>query len=38
VERRGRPALELASATGAAYELGVRGGGHGVPLQPFPDP
>jgi hypothetical protein len=39
VERRGRPALELASATGAAYELGgPAGGGHGVPLEPYPDP
>lgn len=38
VERPGRPALELASAFGGAYELGVRETDHGVPLQPFPDP
>jgi hypothetical protein len=39
VERPGRPALELATAHGAAYELGLPPGtGHGVPLEPFPDP
>ena len=38
VERPGRPALELASAHGGAYELGIRETDHGVPLQPFPDP
>jgi hypothetical protein len=38
VERPGRPALELASAHGGAYELGVRETDHGIPLQPFPDP
>jgi hypothetical protein len=38
VERPGRPALELASAHGAAYELGVREATHGVPVEPFPDP
>jgi hypothetical protein len=39
VERRGRPALELAGETSAAYELGVpAGGGHGIELQPYPDP
>jgi hypothetical protein len=38
VERPGRPALELASAFGGAYELGVRERDHGVPVQPFPDP
>ncbi len=38
VERSGRPALELASAFGGAYELGVRETSHGVPVQPFPDP
>jgi hypothetical protein len=38
VERPGRPALELASAFGGAYELGVRETDHGVPVQPFPDP
>jgi hypothetical protein len=38
VERPGRPALELATAWGGAYELGLRETGHGVPLEPFPDP
>ena len=38
VERRGRPALELAAAHGAAYELGSPDSGHGVPLQRYPDP
>jgi hypothetical protein len=38
VERPGRPALELASAFGGAYELGVRETDHGVEVQPFPDP
>jgi hypothetical protein len=38
VERPGRPALELASAFGGAYELGLRETDHGVDLQPFPDP
>jgi hypothetical protein len=38
VERPGRPALELASAFGGAYELGMRETHHGVELQPFPDP
>ena len=38
VERPGRPALELASAFGGAYELGVRETDHGVPVEPFPDP
>jgi hypothetical protein len=38
VERGGKPALELASAAGAAYELGGRPGGHAVALQPYPDP
>jgi hypothetical protein len=38
VERPGRPALELASAFGGAYELGVRETDHGVSVQPFPDP
>ncbi len=38
VERPGRPALELASAFGGAYELGVRETTHGVAVQPFPDP
>jgi hypothetical protein len=38
VERSGRPALELASAFGAAYELGVRDAPAGVAVEPFPDP
>ena len=38
VERPGRPALELASAFGGAYELGMRETDHGVEVQPFPDP
>jgi hypothetical protein len=38
VERPGRPALELATAFGGAYELGVRETDHGVEVEPFPDP
>jgi hypothetical protein len=38
VERPGRPALELATAFGGAYELGLREKDHGVPVEPFPDP
>jgi hypothetical protein len=38
VERSGRPPLELATAHGGAYELGVREPTHGLPVQPFPDP
>jgi hypothetical protein len=38
VERGGRPAIELATAFGGAYELGVRETSHGVPVEPFPDP
>jgi hypothetical protein len=38
VERPGRPSLELATAHGGAYELGVRPGGHGVAVEPFRDP
>jgi hypothetical protein len=38
VARPGRPALELATAFGGAYELGVRETDHGVPVEPFPDP
>ena len=38
VERPGRPPLELASAFGGAYELGLRETDHGVALEPFPDP
>jgi hypothetical protein len=37
-ERPGRPPLELATAHGGAYELGLRETTHGVPVQPFPDP
>jgi hypothetical protein len=29
--------LELTTAHGAAYELGMRETGHGMPVQPFPD-
>ena len=40
VERPGRPALELATAHGGAYELGVpeAPAGPGISVQPFPDP
>ena len=38
VERPGRPSLELASAFGGAYELGVRETDHEVAVEPFPDP
>jgi hypothetical protein len=38
VSRPGRPALELATAFGGAYELGVRETDHGVPVEPFGDP
>jgi hypothetical protein len=38
VERPGRPALELATAFGGAYELGLREHDHAVPVEPFPDP
>jgi hypothetical protein len=38
VERPGRPALELATAFGGAYELGVRETDHGVAVEPFGDP
>jgi hypothetical protein len=38
VERPGRPALELATAFGGAYELGLRPGLHGLAVEPFPDP
>ncbi len=37
VERPGRPPRQLSLAAGAAYELGMRETGHGVPIQPFPD-
>jgi hypothetical protein len=29
--------LELATAHGAAYELGMRERDHGMPIQPYPD-
>ena len=35
--RSGAPAVELATASGATYELGMRERNHGVPIQPFPD-
>jgi hypothetical protein len=38
VERPGRPALELATAFGGAYELGVREAVPGISVEPFPDP
>ena len=38
VERPGRPPVELATAFGGAYELGMLETDHGVPVQPFPDP
>lgn len=38
VERGRRPPLELAAPHGAAYELGGPEPGHGVPIEPFPDP
>ena len=37
VSRDGRPARELQVRGGAAYELGMRETGHGIPIQPFPD-
>jgi hypothetical protein len=37
VERRARPALELATAHGGVYELGTHPGEHALPLEPFPD-
>jgi hypothetical protein len=39
VERPGRPVLELATAHGGAYELGLPAAdAHGVAVEPFPDP
>jgi hypothetical protein len=38
VERPSRPALELATAFGGAYELGVREAPSEVSVEPFPDP
>jgi len=37
VKREGLAPLELRSAHGAVYELGMREHDHGVPIQPFPD-
>jgi hypothetical protein len=38
LDRPGRPALELATHHGAAYELGTAADGrHGIPVQPFAD-
>jgi len=37
VHRPGHDPVELESARGAAYELGMRERDHGVPLQPYPD-
>jgi hypothetical protein len=39
VRRPGRSSAELATVAGGAYELGARElDGHGVPMQPYPDP
>jgi hypothetical protein len=38
VERPGRPDVELASAFGGAYELGVRERPPEISVEPFPDP
>jgi hypothetical protein len=39
LERPGRPPVELATAHGGVYELGLPAGSeHGVALEPFPDP
>jgi hypothetical protein len=37
VERPGLPSRQLTLPGGAAYELGMRETGHGIPIQPFPD-
>jgi hypothetical protein len=37
VEREGKAPVELHTAHGATYELGMRETDHGVPLQPFGD-
>ena len=37
VERDGGPAERLTVRGSAAYELGIRDTGHGIPLQPYPD-
>jgi hypothetical protein len=38
VARVGGESLHLRTAHGGAYELGMRETGHGLPVQPFPDP
>jgi hypothetical protein len=38
IEREGQAPRRLTTAHGAAYELGMRETGHGMPIQPFPDP
>ena len=37
VERDGAAPVELVAPGAAAYELGMREGDHGIPIQPFPD-
>ena len=37
VERDGADPVELRTAAGGAYELGMRERDHGIPIQPFPD-
>jgi hypothetical protein len=37
IRRDGEPPVTLATASGAAYELGMRESDHGVAIQPFPD-
>jgi hypothetical protein len=37
VSRPAQPPLTLTVSAGAAYELGMREKGHGMPIQPFPD-
>jgi hypothetical protein len=36
-ERRGREPERLELSGGAAYEIGMREGDHGIPVQPYPD-
>ena len=37
VSLNGAPARRLSARASAAYELGTRDTGHGIPLQPYPD-
>jgi hypothetical protein len=37
IERDGRPRERLELVGAAAYELGTRDKGHGIPIQPYPD-